>query len=58
MIYQNFSKRQMLALTWWNRPGLQGYEGIICDGAIRSGKTLSMVTGFFLWSMASWKITR
>ena len=52
MIYQNFSKRQMLALTWWNRPGLQGYEGIICDGAIRSGKTLSMVTGFFLWSMA------
>ena len=54
MIYQKFSKRQMLALTWWNRPGLQHYEGIICDGAIRSGKTLSMVTGFFLWSMASY----
>ena len=53
MMYQSFSKRQMLALTWWNRPGLQHYEGIICDGAIRSGKTLSMVTGFFLWSMAS-----
>ena len=52
-MYQSFSKRQMLAMTWWNRPGLQSYEGIICDGAIRSGKTLSMVTGFFLWSMAS-----
>ena len=55
MIYQRFSKRQMLALTWWNRPGLKHYEGIICDGAIRSGKTLSMVTGFFLWSMASYR---
>ena len=53
MMYQSFSKRQLLAMTWWNRPGLQDYEGIICDGAIRSGKTLSMVTGFFLWSMAS-----
>lgn len=53
MMYQSFSKRQMLAMTWWNRPGLQSYEGIICDGAIRSGKTMSMVTGFFLWSMAS-----
>ena len=55
MIYQRFSKRQMLAMTWWNRPGLSAYEGIICDGAIRSGKTLSMVTGFFLWSMASYQ---
>ena len=53
MMYQSFSKRQMLAMTWWNRPGLGEYDGIICDGAIRSGKTLSMVTGFFLWSMAS-----
>ena len=43
----------MIAMTWWNRPGLKGYDGILCDGAIRSGKTLSMVVGFFLWSMAS-----
>ena len=55
MTYQSFSKRQMLALTWWNRPALQRYDGIICDGAIRSGKTLSMVTGFFLWSMTSYQ---
>jgi len=52
MMYQSFSKRQLLAMTWWNRPGLKEREGILCDGAIRSGKTLSMVTGFFLWSMA------
>ena len=53
MMYQSFSKRQLLAMTWWNRPKLSRYEGILCDGAIRSGKTLSMVTGFFLWSMAN-----
>ena len=43
----------MIAMTWWNRPGLKGYDGILCDGAVRSGKTVSMVVGFFLWSMAS-----
>ncbi len=53
MIYQSFSKRQLLAMTWWNRPKLRSFEGILCDGAIRSGKTVSMVTGFFLWSMAN-----
>ncbi len=52
MIYRNFSKRQMLAMTWWNRPGLRDYDGIICDGAVRSGKTVCMADGFFLWSMA------
>lgn len=53
MIYQNFSKRQNLALTWWNRPKYKEYDGIICDGSIRSGKTLSMTDGFILWSMSS-----
>ena len=43
----------MIAMTWWNRPGLKAYDGILCDGAVRSGKTVSMVVGFFLWSMAS-----
>lgn len=51
MIYRSFSKRQLLAMTWWNRPGLKEYDGILCDGAVRSGKTVSMVVGFFLWSM-------
>ena len=40
-------------MTWWNRPELKGFEGILCDGAVRSGKTVSMAVGFFLWSMAS-----
>ena len=43
----------MIAMTWWNRPGLKAFDGILCDGAVRSGKTVSMVVGFFLWSMAN-----
>ena len=43
----------MIAMTWWNRPGLKDCDGILCDGAVRSGKTVSMVVGFFLWSMGS-----
>ena len=30
-----------------------GKEAIICDGAVRSGKTLAMGLGFFLWAMVS-----
>lgn len=55
MMYQSFSKRQMLAMTWWNRPKLRALDGILCDGAIRSGKTFSMSAGFFLWSMTSFR---
>ena len=52
MIYKNFSKRQLIAMTWWNRPGMEDYDGILCDGAVRSGKTVSLCVGFFLWSMS------
>lgn len=53
MIYKNFTKRQLLALTWWNRPSFRKCDAIICDGAIRSGKTVCMVAGFFLWAMST-----
>lgn len=43
----------MIAMTWWNRPNLKDYDGIICDGAIRSGKTVSMILGFILWAMST-----
>ena len=39
-------------MTWWNRPGFRDCDGIICDGAVRSGKTVCMTDGFFLWSMS------
>ena len=38
-------------MTWWNRPGLKDRDAIICDGAVRSGKTVCMTVGFFLWAM-------
>ena len=51
MIYKNFSERQRLTLTWWKNKRFAEYDGIICDGSIRSGKTISMAIGFILWSM-------
>ena len=42
----------MIAMTWWNRPNLKQHDAILCDGAVRSGKTVSMSIGFFLWSMS------
>lgn len=53
MTYQKFSKRQLLALTWWNRPKFKGRDAIICDGSVRSGKTLCMAVGFVLWSLSA-----
>ena len=53
MTYQKFSKRQLLALTWWARPRFRGRDAIICDGSVRSGKTLCMAVGFILWSLSA-----
>lgn len=53
MQYKAFSKKQLLAMTWWNRPGYRELDGILCDGAVRSGKTVCLTDGFFLWSMAN-----
>ena len=30
-------------------------NGLICDGSIRSGKTVSMAVGFIMWSMCSFE---
>lgn len=53
MSSQYFSPKQRRVLTWWT-PGSQdaGCEAIVCDGAVRSGKTLAMGLGFFLWAMS------
>lgn len=53
MIYQRLSKRQKLAMLWWQQQKYKSRDAIICDGSIRSGKTVSMTVGFFLWSMAT-----
>ena len=45
-----FSPKQKRVLTWWSGRG-GAYDAIICDGAVRSGKTLSMGISFFCWAM-------
>lgn len=34
-------------------PYLPGYDALICDGAVRSGKTSVMSLSFFLWAMGN-----
>lgn len=51
MQYLAFSPRQKLTLTWWKHPDYRERDGILCDGSVRSGKTVSMALGFVLWSM-------
>ncbi len=52
MTYAGFSPKQKTVLTWW-MPGsaYRDREAIVCDGAVRSGKTLAMGLSFFLWAM-------
>ncbi len=51
MSKQGFSPKQRKVLSWW-LPGNEhfGKEAIVCDGAVRSGKTLAMGLSFFLWA--------
>ncbi len=54
MSREEFSPKQIRAMTWWTPEGRDArYEAIICDGAVRSGKTLCLGLGFFLWAMLS-----
>lgn len=52
--FSPFSKKQMAALTWWQTASPYcGADGILCDGAVRSGKTLCMSLSFVAWSFAA-----
>ena len=54
MNWKSFSPKQKLLLTWWVPGNVNcGKEAIVCDGAVRSGKTLAMGLSFFLWAMVS-----
>lgn len=47
-----FSKKQMTALAWWNdNSPYCTKNGLICDGAVRSGKTFCMSLSFVMWAM-------
>jgi PBSX family phage terminase large subunit len=52
--FKPFSKKQKKVLTWWMPDSpVKDYDGIIADGAIRSGKTVSMSLAFVFWAMST-----
>ena len=51
--FKTFSEKQKLILTWWTQNKYQNYHSIICDGAIRSGKTMCMSLSFVFWALSN-----
>jgi len=50
--FQPFSQKQRKVLNWWCPTSpVKDYDGIIADGAIRSGKTVCMSLSFVFWAM-------
>ena len=53
-----FSKKQLSVLNWWCKNSrLSDKNGIICDGAVRSGKTLCMSLSFICWAFYTFSDT-
>lgn len=54
--FKPFSPKQLKVLTWWvDSSPKNDCNGIICDGAIRSGKTVVMTLSFIMWAMTNFK---
>lgn len=49
---EHFSEKQKFVFMWWANESYSEYDGIICDGAVRSGKTMSMSLSFTIWAMS------
>lgn len=50
--FKSFSLKQKKVLTWWCEISpVKDKDGIIADGAIRSGKTVCMSLSFVFWAM-------
>lgn len=53
MKIKRFSPQQRRVMCWWGpKSPDRHYDAIICDGAVRSGKTLCMGLSFVCWTMA------
>jgi len=48
-----FSPKQLTVMNWWRNPKYSDCDAVIADGAVRSGKTLSMSMGFVFWASMS-----
>ena len=56
MKIKRFSPKQKRVMSWWGpKSPDRRYDAIICDGAVRSGKTLCMGLSFVCWAMASFR---
>lgn len=54
--FKPFSKKQRKVLNWWCRSSpVRDYNGIIADGAIRSGKSVAMSLSFVVWAMSEFE---
>lgn len=54
--FSPFTVKQKAVLTWWlSGSGYADKRGIICDGAIRSGKTTVMSLSFVMWAMQAFR---
>lgn len=49
----SFSPKQQAAVHWWHLPQSRHFDAVICDGAVRSGKTTALSIGFVLWACCS-----
>ena len=51
MRFKKFSPKQIEVLSWWCRGSPYcDMNSVICDGAVRSGKTVCMSISFVLWA--------
>ncbi|MDD5952718.1 MAG: PBSX family phage terminase large subunit [Oscillospiraceae bacterium] len=51
MKLESFSKKQLQVLTWWcDTSPHKDKSAVICDGAVRSGKTSCMALSFVAWA--------
>lgn len=54
-VWQPFSEKQKKIMTWWcDASPYKDWDGIIADGSVRSGKTVSMAPAFVNWAMTNY----
>ncbi len=50
--FKPFSKKQLKVFNWWTLESPhKNKDGIIADGSVRSGKTVSMSLSYVMWAM-------
>lgn len=52
--FEKLSEKQLKVFSWWAKSNTT-QQGIICDGAVRSGKTVCMCLSFVLWAFSQFE---